>query len=210
MHNNIKKIRQERGMTQADLAEKVGVKSWQTISNIENGHSGLNADKLKKYADALGVEPHDLLAADNEGRMVTVTGFVQAGYFAETCELDEADQYDVPVPNDLNLRSYTLHGAETRGNSMNKRFPEGTAIIFTNQIETQEDVEVGAYYIIEKERADGMREATIKRLHMADDRSLWLVPESDDPRYQESIPVNGDEGDTVRVVGRVRYAVERF
>lgn len=209
MQNNIKKIREARGMTQVALAECVGF-SVQTVSAAENGHTALGDSKLKKYADCLQVQPYDLITATNEGRLVRITGFVQAGHWAETWELPGDDQYDVPVPHDFSLQSYELHGAETRGSSMNLRFPEGTAIIFTNAIETQEDVEVGKYYIVEKERSDGLREATVKRLHRTDDGVLWLVPESSDPAHQEAFRVDGEEGDTVRVVGRVRYAVERF
>ena len=35
------------------------------------------------------------------------------------------------------------------------------------------------------------------------------MPESTDPRHQQPIEIDGDNGDTVRMVGRVRYSVQR-
>lgn len=52
--------RKRARMTQEKLAEVIGAKT-STISMIENGHQGLTIDKLAEIADALGIEPADLL-----------------------------------------------------------------------------------------------------------------------------------------------------
>ncbi|MCP4934810.1 MAG: S24 family peptidase [bacterium] len=142
-------------------------------------------------------------------RYVTVKSHVQAGEWAEDLQWDETDWYEVAVPDDPNLRPYTLYGAEARGPSMNKRYPEGTILVFTSAIETQEESQVGKKYIVERERVDGQREATVKTLHQDDSGKHWLLPESTDPLHQQPIEVNADDGDTVRLVGRVRFAVSR-
>ena len=92
---------------------------------------------------------------------------------------------------------------------MNRRYPEGTVLIYTNLNDTNEDLIFGKRYIVERERADGLREATVKTLWRDENGKAWLLPESTDPRYQEPIPIEGGENDTVRIVGRVRYAVTR-
>lgn len=208
MQNNIKRIRQQLGISQHELADRMGV-TWQTISNVERGVTGLSSKKLDAYAAALGVEPQDLIAADDGARRVPVIGHVQAGHFAESWEFHEADQFDVPVPNDARFRRFKLQGVEVRGPSMNRRYPEGTVLVFTDAVETGEDVTVGKRYIIERERADGLREATVKLLWRDNEGRHWLLPESDDPRFQEPIPMEGADGDTIRIVGRVRYSVAR-
>lgn len=53
-------IREQKGITQADLAEAVGV-SPSTWSRIESGQTGLSLDQLKKASDRLGFKPHEVL-----------------------------------------------------------------------------------------------------------------------------------------------------
>lgn len=50
--NYIRDIRRDRGMTQADLAEKIGVEPA-TVQRHENGKRSLTDDMIRKYASAL-------------------------------------------------------------------------------------------------------------------------------------------------------------
>ena len=56
----IRQYREDAGMTQADLAEKVGV-THSSISLIENDLRGITVDKLRLICDALGVTITDIL-----------------------------------------------------------------------------------------------------------------------------------------------------
>ena len=209
MKTNIRRIRLEKGMTQQQLAERMDV-TPQTISNIErNIGQGLSPAKIEAYAAALGVEPWRLVEIDSETRHVEVRAYVQAGHYAESHDLDDEDRYEVAIPNDLKFKQVPLYGAEVRGPSMNRRYPEGTALVFTDVIETGEDITVGKRYIVERERPDGMRETTVKLLWQDDAGRYWLLPESTDPRFQQPIALEGEDGETVRILGRVRYAVAR-
>lgn len=208
MHNKIKRLRERAGLSQHQLAERIGI-GWQTVSNVERGRVQLTLKKLELWATALGVEPHEIVSADDGARNVPVVGHVQAGHFAESWTLDEEDQWEVPVPDDARFRRFKLQGVEVRGPSMNRRYPEGSILVFTDAVETGEDIVVGKRYIIERERADGLREATVKLLWRDNEGRQWLLPESDDPRFQQPIPLDGSDGDTVRIVGRVRYSVAR-
>lgn len=207
MRNRIREIRERKGLSQADLADLLGV-HWQSVHRAEAGKSTLTPAKQERYASALGASVSDVFASA-ESRMVRVTGHVQAGHWAETWELPDDDQYDVPIPPDPSLGKVNLFGAEVRGPSMNRRYPEGTVLIFTDAIETGEDFQIGKRYIIERTRADGLREATVKTLWRDENGVAWLLPESDDPRFQNPIPINGMDHDEIRIVGRVRYAVTR-
>lgn len=115
--------------------------------------------------------------------------------------------YDVLVPDAPELSPYILFGAEVRGNSMDKRYSPGSVLVFTSIYDTHEDLEVGKRYIVQRERADGAYETTVKTLWRDESGEYWLMPESTDPRFQQPLPLKGDDGDTIRVVGRVRYVV---
>jgi transcriptional regulator with XRE-family HTH domain len=53
----IRELREARGWTQTELADRVGVRQA-TISAIENAHTtGIDFNVLERLADAFGVEP---------------------------------------------------------------------------------------------------------------------------------------------------------
>lgn len=143
--------------------------------------------------------------------MVKVASHVQAGDWAETWEWSDDEQYEVAVPADPLLNGFRLYGAETRGPSMNRRYSEGTVVVFTNVIETEESPVPGKRYVVQRTRSDGLMEHTVKLLHRDDDGKYWLIPESNDPLYQAPISIETGivDGDEVRIVGRVRYSVSR-
>lgn len=195
---------------------------YATYAGHENGSRGVEVEAATHYARRYKVSLDWLLDGKGAGpgagtagqspavpRMVRVKGYVQAGHWSETWELPDDDQYEVAVPNDAALAGVTLHAAETRGPSMNRRYPEGTVLVFADAIESGEEFIAGKRYIIERERADGLKEATVKRLWQDEAGQFWLLPESDDPRFQEPIAVDGGDDDTIRIVGRVRYSVSR-
>jgi DNA-binding XRE family transcriptional regulator len=57
---NIKRLREDKNMTQEDLAQILGVTS-SNISQIESGDRGLNISKAQKIAQALGVTIDELV-----------------------------------------------------------------------------------------------------------------------------------------------------
>jgi len=56
----IRKIRDAKGITQMELAEKVGI-SYQQIQKYEKGKSSISLCRLKQIAEALDVELSDFL-----------------------------------------------------------------------------------------------------------------------------------------------------
>ncbi len=206
--NRIREIREATGMTQRQVADAIPL-SLPNYNRLENGHTKLTTERMDQLAEIFGCDPLDLITGHHPTRTVQVRAYVEAGAWVESWEWEEEDWYEVAVPDDPVFHGFSLYGAETRGPSMNRRYPEGTVLIFTDAIEAEEDVQVGKRYIVERERADGMREATVKTLIADDQGKLWLMPESSDPRHQQPIEIGGDEGDTVRLLGRVRYSVQR-
>ena len=60
MTNRIKEIRKEKGLTQAQLAEKLGV-FQSVIQKVESGTVDLDLTWMKKLSKALEVSPLELL-----------------------------------------------------------------------------------------------------------------------------------------------------
>ncbi|WP_394065398.1 XRE family transcriptional regulator [Alcaligenes sp. WGS1538] len=55
IHDRIKKARLEKGLSMERLSELVGLRSWQSIQQWENGTTAPQRKRLEKVADALGV-----------------------------------------------------------------------------------------------------------------------------------------------------------
>jgi transcriptional regulator with XRE-family HTH domain len=56
---NIKRYRQSRSLSQADLAEELDI-SVNFLCNIENGNRWISPQTLVKFATALNIEPYEL------------------------------------------------------------------------------------------------------------------------------------------------------
>lgn len=212
METRLKQIRKAKGLSQQDVADEMGL-AQANYNKLENGKTELTLTKMERLAAILGCEPVDLIIdrdiASVATRTVKVVAYVQAGTWAESNDLPEEDQYTVAVPEEPDLARYSLTGVQVRGPSMNLRYPEGTVLVITNAIETQEDIQPGKRYVVKRESADGMFEYTVKTLHRDEDGEFWLVPESSDPRFSQPIKVNGEMNDTISIMGRVRYALMR-
>ena len=63
LHENLKILRKQKGLTQEELAIRLHVVR-QTVSKWESGRSVPDADSLAKIADALDVPISDLLGTD--------------------------------------------------------------------------------------------------------------------------------------------------
>ena len=64
---NIARARKEAGLTQEELATKVGYKGKSSINKIELGLRDLPQKKIAAFADALGTTPGHLMGWDTPG-----------------------------------------------------------------------------------------------------------------------------------------------
>ena len=58
---NVRRIREKRGMTQEELAIKVGYKTKSAINKIEQGVNEIKQNKIVDFANALGTTPAVLM-----------------------------------------------------------------------------------------------------------------------------------------------------
>ncbi len=56
---NLRQARQSRGLTQEQLARKIGI-DQAAISRMENGKQRITLELLGRMAQALGMDPRDL------------------------------------------------------------------------------------------------------------------------------------------------------
>ena len=57
----IKVLREKKGLSQADVAKLLSLKTAQSISNIERGVSPLPRAKIKRLADVLGIKKGEIV-----------------------------------------------------------------------------------------------------------------------------------------------------
>lgn len=184
-----------------------------TYNAHENGQNGFKPEDAEKYASAYRVSAGWLLTGEGEGprvvpgmRYVQVIGHVQAGEWRESFEWPPDDQFPVGVPRE-GSNNANYFGLEVRGPSMDRIYREGTVVVCEYVRGQVSAPQPKKRYVVERVRADGLRETTLKAVAADQDGKLWLVPESNDPRYSQSIPIDGEDGDTIEFIGRVRYSV---
>lgn len=76
----IKNRRKELGMTQTDLANKLGLKSKASVSKVELGEDNLTTTTIQKYADALETTPAALMGLEvTDKRYANVDYMIKRG-----------------------------------------------------------------------------------------------------------------------------------
>lgn len=63
--NKLYKTRKNKGLTQADVAEKAEL-SDRTYADIERGSTNMRLETLLKICNALNITPNDILVTDND------------------------------------------------------------------------------------------------------------------------------------------------
>ncbi|SDA45221.1 repressor LexA [Dialister histaminiformans] len=146
--NNIKRARELKGLTQDELAKRMGYKSRSTIARIENGDNDVSQSKLKKFAEILDVSIDFLLDDGNKkmqiphsrGIRIPILGRVVAGIPLEA--ITDIEGYEEITPKMASLGEY--FALRIKGHSMEPRIEDGEIVI----VKQQEDVECGDVAIV--------------------------------------------------------------
>lgn len=118
----IRRLRKEKGWTQTDLGNRIGVQN-SAIAKYENGRvPNLKRSTIKALADALGVNPSYLLGLDESADYITAyTNVVEVMHTMPADNVDDADFNNlVMIYDKLNhrLRDKLLAYAEGLAESM--------------------------------------------------------------------------------------------
>ena len=94
-NENLKEARLKSGISQKDLAEKIGV-AKSTYSLYESGKREPNVDTIKKIASSLNVSADTLLGIDNEP--TTLAAHFEGDEYTES-EMEEIRNFAAFVKN---------------------------------------------------------------------------------------------------------------
>ena len=184
----IKQSRKEKGITQNELAKRIGVSAG-AISRWESGDiENMRRDRIEKLADALGIDPNIIIGIEPNKEMdgnIPILGRVAAGIPIDAVE--EIIGYE-EIPKRL-LAYASYFALKIRGESMQPNIQDSDIVI----VRKQESASDGDIVIAQVNHDE---EATCKRLKMYRDQIMLL---SDNPAYSPQVY----EAKDVHIVGVV-------
>lgn len=195
LYQNIKKLREEKGLSQDALAKLTGYTDRSSIAKIEKGQVDLQQSKIELFAKALGTTSRELVGWEDDflpkkkGFTINVLGQVAAGIPIEAVE----DIIDTEEITEEMARTGTFFGLQLHGDSMEPRMCEGDVVI----VRQQDDAESGDIVIATVNGSD----ATCKRLRKYRD-GIELI--SNNPAYAPMFYSNEEIIEKpVRILGKV-------
>lgn len=193
--NNLKKIRQDNGLTQEELAKKINT-SRSNIANYENDKNMPSVDILEKISKALDCSTDFLLGKNEKNEfdkikyyMCPVYGCISAGQpnWAEEC-IDGRIPIDIELMNILNPEECFF--LRVNGESMNKEIRNGAYAL----IRKTDFVENGDIAVVLVNGFD----ATLKKFSKQGDLVI-LEPMSTDPSFTTQVYSKDVE---IKIIGK--------
>lgn len=197
-HENIRALREQKGLSQEALAEKAGYKDRSSIAKIEAGLVDLSQSKIAALAKALDVTPAYLMGiADTQRplpfniaplpqmKKVPLIGQIACGE-PILAEQNIEDYVDLPrhIKADFALTC--------KGDSMINAGIRDGDVVYIHQQKEVENGQIAAVLV------DG-DEATLKRFYF-DGQTVQLVAEN--PKYSPMVFVGDDINQRIHVIGR--------
>ena len=202
LYQNIKKLREEKGLSQDALAKLTGYTDRSSITKIEKGLVDLQQSKIELFANALGTTSRELVGWDDEtspkkkGTIINVLGRVAAGIPIEAIE----NIVDTEEISEAEARSGTFYGLRIQGDSLEPDIHNGDTVI----VRQQDDAENDEIVIALVNGNDGV----CKRLKKYKD-SIALV--SNNANYEPMYFSNKEVVDKpVRIIGKVVELRRKF
>jgi repressor LexA len=196
----IKKLRERKGLTQEELAMKVGYTSATTINKIESGTNKLKQEKIKIFADVLECTVSELLGIDEINNLHPVSSMnirKIALYDSISCgtggfvEDNIIDYVSLPAEMFSSKKEYFAQYA--KGDSMvNANINNGDLVIFEKTSSVTNGM-IGCFCI-----DDNI--ATCKRLSMTNGQII-LLPEN--PSYNPIIA----NVETFKCIGKLAFVI---
>ena len=184
--NRLKKLREEKGLTQKDIAKIIGVKTSQAVGYYERGKRDMSTKTVQTLAKFFDVSAEYLLGGNNSKNskkgdlnnllIVPVLGRIPAG-----TPILATQNIIKHIPISTEMFSVNddsdLFFLEVSGESMNKLIQNGSFVLVRKQ-ETAENGDIVAAF------ANDDDEATLKRYKIIDKKSIMLEPESSDKTFK--------------------------
>jgi len=190
----IRDLREAKGMTQEELANKVGYTSRAAINKIESGANKLKQEKIQIFAEVLGCSVNELLGIEE-----TTQQYIRkiALYDSISCGTggfvdDNIIDY-VSLPAEMFSSKKDYFAQYAHGDSMiNANINDGDLVIF-EKTSTVTNGMIGCFCV-----DDNI--ATCKRLSMSDGQII-LLPEN--PSYNPIIA----NVETFKCIGKLAFLI---
>lgn len=198
--DNIAKLRTERGMSQRDLAAKLGI-SKGTIGAWETKDTLPDFDRIKEISALFEVPIPSLFAKyipsrDDEefaSEELRVYGKIAAG---TPIDMEEGD-YGFPCPTYMVKRHPKAFYLEVEGESMNRVLPNGSLALIDPTLKDH-IIDRNIYAVCVNGYA-----ATIKRVRRLEN-GVELIPDSTDPTFHSQVFDETVEGtESITIIGEV-------
>lgn len=197
--DRIRERREALGMSQDELARKLGYKSRSSINKIELGIQELPGSKIKTLAAILNVSTNYLLenaieeASRIEMQLTAIPVYSRISCGTGTWIDDRPDEYvGVPCSMAGNGKYFANHA---KGDSMEPRIKEGDLLIF-RETPTIESGQIGSFSL------NG--EYFCKRLRILRDGTIILA--SDNPQYE---PIYVAKEDQFKCLGLYKFKLSK-
>lgn len=213
--NNLRKIREVKGLSKSELARRVGV-SDVIIGYWESGKNEPRMGKVELVASVLGVTIDELLfgeqlikstsnklpleavAVKGCSSRVPLYGSIAAGIPLEMISIEDYIEIPEYIANQY-PDSFLL---KVTGDSMNKVVPNGAYALIV-PCEEVSNGEVAAIVV------NGY-DATLKRFYRLQN-TLVLEPDSYNPEHSaKSFDTNRDEGESFKIIGKMVWFMSPF
>lgn len=199
--------REELGLSQEELAARLGYKSRSSINKIELGGQNLTQSKIKALADALNTTPGYVMGWDEEepfsGPSVTEDviqfhpiGTVAAGYNECAFEEIQEDYIDIPASYLKGRPSSDYFLLKVKGDSMYPLYHDGDHVLVLKQDSLERPGEIGVVLY------DG-DQATLKKVEFGDG---WMRLVPINPTYKE-LMIEKSDLNRCRILGTPRVLI---
>ena len=187
--DNLRYLRRSNHMSQDELAEKLGYKSFTTVQKWEDGSAFPRVSTLQKISDIFDIDVEHLLNRDIRAEKVAVPilGEVKAGY---NMYADE-DIYGYEYCNNSEYGPGEYFYLKVKGDSMiDLRIGEGD-IVYVRKQDYLNDRDIGVFLL-------DNNEVTIKRASFSDNR---VTLKAANPAY----PDRSFSPDEIKILGKVLH-----
>ncbi len=196
---NMRYLRRENHLSQNEIAEQLGYKSFTTIQKWEDGTATPSYKVISKIADIFNVDVDDMMNTDlslQSASEIPVLGIVRGG--APLLADQQYLGYEHVYPDDARHRDCFY--LEVVGDSMKDARILPGDLLYVHQQSTLDDGDIGVVLID--------NEATGKTIHFKNN-TMILQPANDD--YQPIVLTQEDiEEKNVQIIGKVLHNRIKF
>lgn len=200
LYTNIKARRLQLGMSQQELAEKLGYTDRSMISKIEKGEVDLTTSKIFAFAKALSLTASELMDWDNENTIAgeptftfPIIGEVAAGYDSLALQEETGETEQIPLSWLHGLSPNEFFVLKVKGDSMYPDFQNGDAVL----VRKTSSVDSGTVAVVGYDTDS----ATLKRVeYVSGEDWMKLIPRNHE--YAPKI-IEGPDLELCRVYGEV-------